>query len=79
MYPAAWEVRRVLCGGEIKWGGRPLFLTHVLAGEDVALEPVDDGVWLVRFAALPLALFHERGWILRRADRDSPLAQVPGS
>ena len=79
VYPAAWEVRRVLCGGEIKWGGRPLFLTHVLAGEDVALEPVDDGVWLVRFAALPLALFHERAWILRRPDRNSPLAQVPGS
>jgi putative transposase len=79
VYPATWEVRRVLCGGEIKWSGRPLFLTHVLAGEDVALEPVDDGVWLVRFAALPLALFHERGWMLRRPDRDSPLPQVPGS
>ena len=79
VYPAAWEVRRVLCGGEIKWGGRPLFLTHVLAGEDVALEPVDDGVWLVRFAALPLAVFHEREWILRRPDSASPLTQVPGS
>ena len=72
-------MRRVLGGGEIKWGGRPLFLTHVLAGEDVALEPVDDGVWLLRFAALPLALFHEREWVLRRPDSDSPLTQVPGS
>jgi len=79
VYPAAWAVRRVLRGGEIKWRGRPLFLTHVLAGEDVALEPTDDGVWLVRFAALPLAVFHEREWILRRPDRDSPLPQVPGS
>ena len=78
-YPATWEVRRVLRGGEIKWAGRPLFLTHVLAGEDVALEPIDDGVWLVRFAALPLALFHERGWVLRRPDGGSPLTQVPGS
>lgn len=65
-YPAAWDVRRVRSSGEIKWAGRCLFLTHVLAGEDVALEPIDDGVWLVRFAALPLAVFHERGWVLRR-------------
>jgi transposase InsO family protein len=79
VYSEAWEVRRVMRGGEIKWAGRPLFLTHVLAGEDVALEPIDDGVWLVRFAALPLAVFHERRWVLQRPDGDSPLPQVPGS
>jgi transposase InsO family protein len=78
-YPAAWDVRRVRSSGEIKWAGRCLFLTHVLAGEDVALEPIDDGVWLVRFAALPLAVFHERGWVLRRPQEGSPLAQDPGS
>lgn len=78
-YPTAWEVRRVRTGGDIRWAGRCLFLTHVLAGEDVALEPIDDGVWLVRFAALPLAVFHERGWVLRRPQEASPLPQVPGS
>ena len=37
-----------------------MFLTEVLAGELVALEPVDDALWLVRFATLPLARFDER-------------------
>ena len=61
-----------VAGGDIKWAGRPLFLSHVLAGEDVALEPIDDGLWLVRFAALPLAVFHQRRWVLRRPDSASP-------
>lgn len=63
-YPRAWTVRRVSASGQIKWAGRRLFLTSVLATQDVALEPVDDGIWVVRFAALPLAIFHERTWRL---------------
>jgi transposase InsO family protein len=59
-YPLAWLVRRVSTGGDITLRGRRLFLTRVLAHEDVALEPVDDGVWLVRFTSMPLACFHER-------------------
>jgi putative transposase len=59
-YPAAWEVRRVSTSGTIKWGGHLFFLTGVLAGESVAFEPIDDGLWLVRFAAVPLARFDER-------------------
>jgi transposase InsO family protein len=59
-YPAAWEVRRVSTGGTISWGGHIVFLTEVLGGEDVALEPVDDTLWLVRFGALPLARFDAR-------------------
>src|SRR5215213_7660751 len=59
-YPAAWAVRRVSTGGTIKWGGHLVFLTGVLAGEAVAFEPIDDALWLLRFAAVPLARFDER-------------------
>jgi putative transposase len=59
-YPAAWEVRRVGASGSISWRGQCVFLTEVLCGECVALEPVDDAVWLIRFATLPLARFDER-------------------
>lgn len=59
-YAAAWIVRRVASNGSISWQGRPLFLTEVLAGQDVALEPIDDGVSLLRFATLPLARLDER-------------------
>jgi putative transposase len=71
-YPADWPVRRVWSTGAIKWHGRPLFLTRVLAEQEVAFEPIDDGVWLLRFAALPLATFDERHWRLQSADRSSP-------
>jgi putative transposase len=59
-YAAGWEVRRVSTTGSVSWRGRAVFLTEVLAGEDVAFEAVDDGLWLVRFATVPLARFDER-------------------
>ena len=71
-YPAAAQVRRVSDAGRIKWRCRNLFLTQTLAGEDVAFTPVDDGVWLVRFAQLPLAIFHERTWRLEAPERTPP-------
>lgn len=77
-YPLDWTVRRVSTAGQIKWHGRPVFLSTVLAEQDVALEPLDDGLWLVRFAAAPLAVFHERTWRLRTPDRPSP-PQAPRS
>jgi hypothetical protein len=58
-YPAAWAVRRVSARGSISWGGHEVFLTEVLAGESVAFEPIDDRLWLVRFAAVPLARFDD--------------------
>ena len=62
--PAAWDIRRVSPAGSISWRGRFVFLTEVLAGHDVAFEPLDDGLWLVRFATLPLARFDERRRLL---------------
>ena len=59
-YPAAWTVRRVAANGSIKWRSLQVFLSHVLGGNDVAFEPIDDGLWVIRFATLPLARFDER-------------------
>jgi transposase InsO family protein len=44
-YSAAMEVRRVSSGGTFSWGGRPLFLSETLRGEDIGLEQVADDVW----------------------------------
>jgi transposase InsO family protein len=70
-YPAACSIRRVSAAGQISWRGRSLFLSEVLAGEDVALEWIDEGLALVRFATLVLARFDERQWRL--------LPLLPGS
>jgi transposase InsO family protein len=76
-YPAAWEVRRVSTSGTIKWGGQPLFLTETLAGESVAFEPIDEGLWLVRFAAVPLARFDARRRLLLPAVPASAASAEP--
>ena len=76
-YPPEWPVRRVSAAGAIKWSGRALFLSDVLTAQDVALQPLDDGVWLVHFAAYPLATFHERTWQLQ-SPAQSPPPPIPG-
>jgi putative transposase len=63
-YPLGWAVRRVSWSGFIKWHSRRVFLSSVLAQQDVAFEPVDDGRWLLRLATTPLAIFDERRWRL---------------
>jgi putative transposase len=59
-YAGHLEIRRVGSNGCVGWAGRPVFLTEVLAGEDVGFEEVDDGIWTLYFAAVGLARFDER-------------------
>jgi hypothetical protein len=53
-------MRRVRSGGEIKWKGRAVFLTESLAGEQVGLEEVDDGVWSIHFTNVELGRYDEK-------------------
>jgi putative transposase len=64
-YPGHMEPRRVGTCGTISWAGAPLFLATALAGEYVALEEVDDGIWTVHFATMALARYDERQGRLR--------------
>ena len=61
-YPGHFEIRRVSSIGQVSWSGAPVFLTEALAGEHVAFEEVDDGLWTIRFATVALARFdaHDR-------------------
>jgi putative transposase len=59
-YPGHCEIRRVAPIGQVSWAGTPLFLSAALAGEDVAFEEIDDGVWTIRFASVALGRFDER-------------------
>jgi hypothetical protein len=54
------EVRRVSSNGCVSWQGAPLFVATPLAGEPVAFEEVDDGLWTVYFATVALARYDER-------------------
>ena len=59
-YAGHLEIRRVSDVGCISWDGKPLFLTSALAGEDVAFEEIDEGMWTVQFATIALARYDER-------------------
>jgi transposase InsO family protein len=58
-YPGHAEIRRVDQNGMVSWR-RPLFVSVALAGEAVAFEAVDDGIWTVTFATVVLGRFDER-------------------
>ncbi len=73
-YPGHMEVRRVASNGCISWKSAPLFVATPLAGEHVAFEEVDDGVWTLHFAALVLARYDER----QRTLRPLPIALKEG-
>ena len=59
-YPGHMEVRLVSSNGCASWHGDALFVATPLAGEYVAFEEVDDGVWTLRFGTVALARYDER-------------------
>lgn len=59
-YPGHMEPRRVSSCGTISWDGAPVFVATALAGEYVAFEEVDDGLWTLHFATVALARYDER-------------------
>jgi putative transposase len=58
-YPGHAEIRRVDQNGYVSWR-RPLFVSVALAGEAVAFEEVDEGIWTVTFATVVLGRLDER-------------------
>lgn len=64
-YPGHFEVRRVGSNGCLRWRNHFVFVTHVLAHEDVGLEEIDNGIWALSFGPLLLARFDERNGHLR--------------
>ena len=57
LYPNASAVRHVDSSGVIKWHSQRIFLSHNLAGEDVALTHTDTDALEIRFANLILGRF----------------------
>jgi transposase InsO family protein len=59
-YPDSMLVRTVHSHGHFRWKKHDVFLTEVLWGEPVGPLPVDDGIYTVYFAHVPLARFDSR-------------------
>jgi transposase InsO family protein len=58
-YPAHYEVRLVSKNGGIRWNSRWVNVTHVLGGEYVGLEEVDNDLWEVYFGPIRLGRLDE--------------------
>lgn len=71
IYPLTMQVRQVRHDGMIKWRGRHLFVSECLIGEPVGLAPVDDRLWVLYFAHLPLAVLDDATgqWLPRKQAR----------
>jgi hypothetical protein len=59
-YPGHLEIRGVSPIGQVSWRNTLVFVSGALAGEDVAFEEVDDGIWTVLFATVVLGRLNER-------------------
>jgi putative transposase len=59
-YAGHTEPRLVSGNGCVSWAGAPLFVAAPLAGQYVAFEEVDDGIWTLWFATVALARYDER-------------------
>lgn len=59
-YADRYQVRKVKCGGYIKFNGHAFYLTRQLLGEHVGLESVGPGLWQLYFGELKLAILDER-------------------
>jgi putative transposase len=60
-YPSAMKAKKVRTNGEIKLaGGRLVHVSSALAGEGVALEPIEGG-WRVWFYKEPIGLIDQNG------------------
>lgn len=56
-YAQEWEVRQVSNGGQIRWRGNSVFVSHALEGQPVGLQPIQEGLWRVCFS------FYELGFL----------------
>ena len=55
-----WLIRRVQKHGEFYWKNQSVFMSEVLRGEPIGLEPVDDRYWQAYFGPVKLGVFDSR-------------------
>lgn len=59
-YDVDFETRRINRHGYLSWRGDHIFVGEALRQQTVALEPTDDGIWLIYLGPLALGCFDER-------------------
>ncbi len=73
-YDSHCQVRRVRSNGEIKWQGRLFYVSELLAGEPIALQPHSDGLWQIFYRFQPLAWMNDK---THRIERLTQWREIP--
>ncbi len=64
-YPVHYEARLVSKNGGIRWNHVRVPVSHILGGEHVGLEEIDDGIWEVYYGPVWLGRFDERIMLIK--------------
>ncbi len=59
-YPGHYEIRLVSKNAGIRWRHTRVSVSHILAGEYIGLEEIDDGIWEVYYRPILLDRLDER-------------------
>ena len=76
-YPAHYEVRLVSANGGIRWHHDWVTCSHVLCGEYVGFEEVEDGIWALYIGPMLLGRFHERDRVIISTHNRNRLKHPP--
>jgi hypothetical protein len=60
VYPSYMQTRRVSHNGVMYWNAWQVYIGYLLAGEEIGIEPVGDGLWQIHFGPVCLGGFDER-------------------
>ena len=60
VYPGHYVLRRVRHNGEIKWRGHYIYVSVVLHGQTIGLDPIDEDHFTIYFGPMRLAFFDAR-------------------
>lgn len=71
-YPDYFEERKVSNNGVVYWRNKLVYVSHLLQGENVGLEEVDNGIWQVYVGPIKLGAFDERDF----SDKASPYVSI---
>ena len=50
IYPSYMQTRRVSHNGVIYWNAWQIYIGYLLAGEEIGIEPIGDGLWQIHSA-----------------------------
>jgi hypothetical protein len=70
-YPSTTAVRRVRKDGTFNFRTHRIFVSEVLQAQDVGIDELENGLWVVRFGPVELGLLDHAGHLFRGTGPDS--------